>query len=85
MTTREQVILLLRCAADRLISHPSDLWPLNTAYDRLGLIQAWPFDLATSAYGNVPWTSEDGNDVSYHERLLEAAQRLEEGEDFESL
>ncbi len=84
--TRRRTILLLRCAADRLISHPQDGWPLSYAYDRLqdiGLVQSEAYDLAWNTQVNVPWTSEAGNDVSYHERLLEAAQRLEEGEHIE--
>ncbi len=84
MTLREQAILLLRCAADRKISHPEDSSPLSNAYRRLqatDLVQWEADNLAWYTLSGVPWISKEGSDISYHERLLEAAQRLEEGED----
>jgi hypothetical protein len=74
---RAQVVKLLRCAADLLVSQRPIFMPIATAAEDLDWTtdeaddRTYVFDLACEAVGDLGPYSVD--------QLLEAAQRVEEG------
>lgn len=72
--TKSEIVEALRCAADHI---EIDRGPLGSACDRLGLSHLLVSDEARRVLGRGFNYRPNGK---YHHDLLEAAQRIEEGE-----